>query len=64
MARTVGSKNQNLIVRPPTSKLDTDERMHLVANLIVDRIKDDQQSGQTLFKSIGGSNDTRALTAP
>jgi len=48
MARTVGSKNQNLIVRPPTSKLDTDERMHLVANLIVDRIKDDQQSGQPI----------------
>ncbi len=64
MARTVGSKNQNLIVRPPTSALDTDERMRLVANLIVDRIKDDQQNGHILFKAIGGSNDTRAITAP
>lgn len=64
MSRTTGSPNNNNIVRPPTSKLDTDERMRLVANLIVDRIKDDQQNGQMLFRNIGGSNDTRAITAP
>lgn len=40
--------NQNKtrdIKRPPTSTLTTEERLKVIANLIVDRIIEDQQNG-------------------
>jgi hypothetical protein len=52
MARTVGSKNQNLMVRPPTSLLTTEERMQLVASLIVDRIIDGDLNERSLPKEL------------
>ncbi len=52
MTRTIGSKNQNLMKRPPTSELTSEERMQLIANLIVDRIIDGDLHGQSLPKEL------------
>lgn len=39
------------IKRPPTSNLTLEERLQVIANLIVDRIIEDQQSGALHFKT-------------
>lgn len=52
MARLKGSLNKNSTVRPATSSLSTEERIHFLANLIIDRILEDQRNGQALLKSI------------
>lgn len=52
MARTKGSKDKNPMVRPPTSTLTCEERLQLVANLIVDRIMYDEQNGRKLLSTI------------
>jgi|HubBroStandDraft_2_1064218.scaffolds.fasta_scaffold2580993_1 hypothetical protein len=52
MAQIKGSKDKNLLVRPLTSELTTEERMQLVANLIADRIMYDEQNGRKLLKSL------------
>jgi hypothetical protein len=56
MGRTKGTPNKNTAVRPPVCKLSEDERVQLVANLIVDRILADQQNGQPLLKKAKRSN--------
>lgn len=50
MARTKGSKNKDLSIRPETCKLTTEERLQLVANLIVDRIMHDKDDEIILRK--------------
>lgn len=55
MGRVKGSKNKNLGVRIPTSSLTTQERILLLANLIIDRIREDQRNGLELLRKI---NDT------
>jgi len=52
MGRLKGIKNKNSITRPSTSTLSTDERIRLLANLIIDRILEDQKNGQVLLKKI------------
>ena len=37
--------------RPPTSSLSLEERLQVIANLIVDRIIEDQQNGTLGFKT-------------
>lgn len=37
--------------RPPTSNLSLEERLQVIANLIVDRIIEDQQNGTLRFKT-------------
>lgn len=39
------------IRRPPTSNLTLEERLQVIANLIVDRILEDQQNGTLGFKT-------------
>lgn len=39
------------IKRPPTSNLSLEERLQVIANLIVDRIIEDQQNGVLGFKT-------------
>lgn len=39
------------IKRPPTSNLSLEERLQVIANLIVDRIIEDQQNGTLHFKT-------------
>ena len=53
MARQKGSKNKNLSVQPETISLSIEERIDFLANIIVDRIMDDQSDGQKLLKVIG-----------
>jgi len=50
MARTKGSKNKNQDIRPQTSDLTTEQRLQLVANLIIDRIAYDQEHSNEFLK--------------
>ncbi|HEX8762848.1 MAG TPA: hypothetical protein VF733_03770 [Candidatus Saccharimonadales bacterium] len=52
MGRTKGSKNKDSAFRPATSELSVDERLELVANLIIDQIQEDQKNEQRLLKQI------------
>lgn len=52
MERIKGSKNKNLTIRPITSKLSPRERIHFLANLIIDRMLQDQQCDSVLLKKI------------
>jgi hypothetical protein len=52
MARLKGSTNKHISSQPVTIALSTEGRLEFLANIIVDRIIDDQNSGQALLKSI------------
>jgi hypothetical protein len=63
MARTKGSNNKVTVTLPDICKLPPDERVELLANLIIDQILEDQAAGQKLLKTIGGEHDARQLAA-
>ena len=50
MARPKGSKNKNSVADPPSLAMSTQEKITFLANLIVDRILEDQKSGKLLGK--------------
>ncbi len=52
MGRIKGSKNRNSTKRPQTSALSTSERIQLLANLMIERILEDQKSGNALLRKI------------
>ncbi len=52
MARPKGSKNTKQAPSPTTLKLSMEARIEFLANLIVDRIEQDQKDGQTLLKKL------------
>lgn len=52
MARLRGSKNKKSELRPSTSSLSSHERIRFIANLIIEKIIDDQKNGQLLLKKI------------
>ena len=52
MARLKGSKNKNSGETPLYSTLPTEERLIVLANIIVDRILEDQTTGGPLFKQL------------
>jgi hypothetical protein len=52
MARLKGSKNKNSGETPLYSTLPTEERLLVIANLIVDRILEDQANGGKLLKQV------------
>jgi hypothetical protein len=56
MARLKGSTNKHISSQPTTIALSTEGRLEFLANIIVDRIMDDQKSGQTLLKSMRGKH--------
>lgn len=58
MARPKGSKNRNTSALTQYADLSTDERLQLLANLIVDKIVDDQNNGKVIQKRIEA---TRAI---
>gem|GEM_PF-1079309 len=60
MARTKGSKNKDLNIRPETSTLTTEARLQLVANLIVDRIMHDKDD-EIILKKVRGSLNAKQL---
>jgi hypothetical protein len=51
MARTKGSKNKNSAT-PSFVELSAEERINLLANLIVDKIVEDQENKRTLLIKI------------
>ena len=57
MARLKGSKNKNSAAVPMYTALPTEERIILLANLIVDQICEDQANGAALLKTIGNADD-------
>lgn len=60
MGRLKGSKNKNSGEVPIYSTLPAEERIFVLANLIVDRIVEDQTDGKKrLLKQIGGSHGTQ-----
>jgi hypothetical protein len=56
MSRPKGSTNKNPAAVPDTVNFSTEERLELIACLIVDRILDDQATGQPLLHDIGVSD--------
>lgn len=56
MGRIKGSKNTINNTRPKISTLTSEERIKLLANLIIDKITEDQINEQVLFKKIQVKN--------
>ena len=52
MGRIKGSKNKNSIQRLVASTLSPEERIRFLANIIVDKILEDQRNGQVILKTI------------
>jgi hypothetical protein len=50
MARIKGSKNKNSSALPSYAQLSTEERIGVLANLVVDKIYEDLQGGKTILK--------------
>ena len=63
MARTKGSTNKVKVHLPDICALSSEQRIELLANLIIDRILDDQTHDQKLLKQIGDSYESRQVTA-
>jgi hypothetical protein len=61
MSRPIGSKNKNARLFSPSSYMTSEERIEFLANIIVDRIMEDQSSGQKLLKDIEGTHAARTL---
>jgi hypothetical protein len=59
MARTKGSQNKDMMIRPATSELTVEERIQLLANLIVDRVADDQTKKYKLLQQT--KRETKAI---
>ena len=60
MARLKGSKNKNSSALPEYSLLTSEQKIEVLANLIVDRILEDQNSGEKLLSKIVGKDYVRA----
>lgn len=58
MGRPKGSKNKNTGEVPKYSSLSIEERIFVIANLIVDRIIEDQTNGQKLLRRIGAQSES------
>jgi N-acetylglutamate synthase-like GNAT family acetyltransferase len=51
MSRTKGARNKNS-TEPSYFHMSVDERINLLANIVVDKILEDQGNGQQLLKQI------------
>ena len=52
MSRPMGSKNHQAIATPDTVQFSVEERIKFIANLIADRIAEDEADGFPLLKQI------------
>lgn len=52
MARTKGSKNKNSSTLPDYATLPVEERINVLANLIVDKIFEDLQGKQSILSQL------------
>jgi hypothetical protein len=57
MARTKGSKNKNLSALSDYEADNTEERIKVLANLIVDKIYEDLQGKRTVLKKLERAKD-------
>jgi hypothetical protein len=57
MARTKGSKNKNSSALPDYAMLPTEERVKVLANLIVDKIYEDLQGNRVILKQLAKAGD-------
>lgn len=57
MARTKGSKNKNSSALPDYATLSTEQRIQVLANLIVDKIYEDLQGKRVLLKQLTKTGD-------
>ena len=57
MARTKGSKNKNSSALPSYATLPTEDRINVLANLIVDKIYEDLGGERAIFKKLEKAND-------
>lgn len=62
MEKTIDKSNKNIQKIPYTVELTTEQKLEFLANLIVDRITEDQNKGRKLLKQIGGTNVARTIT--
>ena len=60
MSRPKGSSNKETASEPDSISYTTEQRLEFIANLIVDSIAEDEESGQPLFHKIGGVTDGNA----
>lgn len=64
MSRPKGSKNQQAIATPDTVQFTVEERIKFIADLIADRIAEDEADGFPLLKRIQeADNVSRQQTA-
>ena len=59
MGRRKGSKNKKPTVDPLHTVMTAEERLEFLANLIVDRIEEDQVSGYVLLGQIGARDEQK-----
>lgn len=58
MARTIGSKNKPKLVADGVFEYTLEQRLKIVADLVVERIIEDQSFGQKIVDILGiGAND-------
>ena len=57
MARPKGSRNQNSSALPDYAMLSTDERVTVLANLLVDKMYADYQGKKTILKKLANVDD-------
>ena len=63
MGRPKGSKNKNSAEAPAYMALPANERIAVLANLIVDRIVEDQRGGGAILKQmLGGGHDRSRIS--
>lgn len=59
MSRLEGNKGSQVIATPDTVLFTLEERITFIAELIVNRIAEDEQDGFLLFKKIESDNESR-----
>lgn len=62
MTQLKDSTKKNVSAQPVTLSLSVQERIEFFANIIVDRIIDDQASGQKLLERIRSEHGTGTIT--
>jgi hypothetical protein len=63
MTRLKGSISKELPKAPHTVRLSMEQKLEFLANLIVDRILEDQHDNQKLLKLIEATSGTEPVTA-
>ena len=63
MGRTIGAQNKKKSANPLLSVMTVEERITLIANLIVEEIRNDQGNDCKLLKRLGGVKNESITTS-